>query len=219
MKRILLLGAPGAGKGTQAQMICNLFSIPQISTGDLLRAEVKSGSEFGQELAEILKAGKLVSDDIVMRLVKEQVSSETCAQGYLLDGFPRNLAQAKLLEENKVGLDLVVEFDVPDELILERITGRRSHPASGRTYHVKYNPPKVEGVDDVTGEPLVTRPDDNEETVKTRLEVYHTSTKPLVDYYKQQAREGKVRFLRINGVGEIQEVAKNLRDELRTIFN
>lgn len=219
MKRILLLGAPGAGKGTQAQTIMHLFNIPQISTGDLLRAEVKSGSELGNQLADILKSGQLVSDDIVTRLVKEKAAKPECAEGYLLDGFPRNLAQAQALEAANLGLDLVIEFDVPDDVIVERITGRRSHPASGRVYHVKFNPPKVEGLDDVTGEPLVTRPDDTPEVVEKRLEVYHTQTAPLVSYYRELAKEGKVRFLKINGNDDIEVVAKNLRDELRTVFN
>lgn len=219
MKRILLLGAPGAGKGTQAQMIMNLFGIPQISTGDLLRAEIKSGSEFGKEIEGIMQSGNLVSNDIVARLVKGKVESPECKEGYLLDGFPRNIEQVKILEENGIGLDLVIEFEVPDEVIEERITGRRSHPASGRTYHIKYNPPKVEGVDDVTGEPLVTRADDTAEVVKNRLEVYHSQTAPIINYYKEQAKEGKVAFLRINGVGDIADISKALRDELRTIFN
>ncbi|RIY34544.1 adenylate kinase [Psittacicella hinzii] len=219
MKRILLLGAPGAGKGTQAQMIMNLFNIPQISTGDLLRAEVKSGSALGQELASILQSGQLVSDEIVTRLVKEKVAKPECKEGYLLDGFPRNLAQAHALEEANLDLDLVIEFDVPDEVIVERITGRRSHPASGRVYHVKFNPPKEEGKDDVTGEPLVTRPDDTEEVVAKRLEVYHTQTAPLVSYYRDLAKQGKVRFLKIDGNDEIEVVSKKLRDELRTVFN
>lgn len=219
LKRILLLGAPGAGKGTQAQHIINLFGIPQISTGDLLRAEVKSGSTFGQELDAILKAGQLVSDDIVLRLVKDKVNSGDCVNGYLLDGYPRNLQQAKDLEDAGIALDLVIEFDVPDDVIVERITGRRSHPASGRVYHVKYNPPKVADVDDLTGEPLVTRPDDKAEVVAERLKVYHSVTKPLVSFYKEKAKEGKVRYLRINGVGDIEAISKELRDELRTIFN
>lgn len=219
MKRILLLGAPGAGKGTQAQTIMNLFNIPQISTGDLLRAEVKSGSELGQQLDGILKSGQLVSDDIVIRLVKEKAATPACAEGFLLDGFPRNLAQAKLLEEANLDLDLVIEFDVPDEVIVERITGRRSHPASGRVYHVKFNPPKVEGIDDVTGEPLVLRADDTPEVVEKRLAVYHEQTKPLITYYREKAKEGKVSYLKINGNENIDTVAKTLRDELRTIFN
>lgn len=218
-KRILLLGAPGAGKGTQAQTIMRLFNIPQISTGDLLRAEVKSGSDFGKELDAILKAGQLVADDIVLRLVKEKTASADCANGYLLDGYPRNLQQAQDMEAAGIDLDLVIEFDVPDEVIVERITGRRSHPASGRVYHVKFNPPKVEGVDDVTGEPLVTRADDKPEVVADRLKVYHTHTKPLVDYYKAKAHEGKVNYLRINGLGSIAEISAALEAELRTVFN
>ncbi|MFC6276778.1 adenylate kinase [Psittacicella hinzii] len=219
MKRILLLGAPGAGKGTQAQTIMQMLNIPQISTGDLLRAEVKSGSELGQQLASILQTGQLVSDDIVTRLVKEKAAKPECAEGYLLDGFPRNLAQAQLLEQANLGLDLVIEFDVPDEVIVERITGRRSHPASGRVYHVKFNPPKVEGKDDVTGEDLVTRADDTPEVVVNRLEVYHNQTKPLVDYYRDLAKQGKVKFLKINGNQDIETVSKALREELRTMFN
>lgn len=219
MKRILLLGAPGAGKGTQARIITDLFNIPQISTGDLLRAEVKSGSALGQELAQILKSGQLVNDEIVARLVKEKVASSECKEGYLLDGFPRNLAQAKILEQANIDLDLVIEFVVPDEVIVDRITGRRSHPASGRVYHVKYNPPKVEGKDDITGEDLVLRPDDTEEVVAQRLAVYHEQTKPLTEYYKDKSRHGKVAYLRINGNEDIDTVSKTLRDELRIVFN
>lgn len=219
MKRILLLGAPGAGKGTQAQTIMSLLNIPQISTGDLLRAEIKSGSEFGKEIESIMKSGNFVSDEIVARLVKEKVNSEACAEGYLLDGFPRNIAQANILDKENIDLDLVIEFVVPDEIIVDRITGRRSHPASGRVYHVKYNPPKVEGLDDVTGEPLVTRQDDSPEVVANRLKIYHEQTAPLVEFYKEKARNGKVSYLRINGVGSIEEIAKNLREELLVTFN
>ena len=182
--RLILLGAPGAGKGTQAARICEHYGIPQISTGDMLRAAVKAGTPLGLAAKKIMDAGELVSDDIIIGLVKERLEKPDCKNGFLFDGFPRTIPQAEALVKAGIPIDDVVEIAVPDEVILERMSGRRVHVASGRTYHVKFNPPKVEGVDDVTGEPLIQRPDDKEETVKKRLEVYHTQTEALVGFYQ-----------------------------------
>ena len=178
---LILLGPPGAGKGTQAQAICRHFGIPQISTGDMLRAAVKAGTPLGLEAKKVMDAGGLVSDEIILGLVRERLQAPDCANGYLFDGFPRTLAQAEALKRDGVPLDVVLVFEVPDEEIVERMSGRLVHPASGRTYHVKYNPPKQPGIDDVTGEPLIQRDDDKEETVRARLKVYHEQTKPLID--------------------------------------
>ena len=210
--KVLLLGAPGAGKGTQAQFITAAFGIPQISTGDMLRAAVKAGTPLGVEAKQIMDAGGLVRDDIIIGLVKERIAQPDCAQGFLFDGFPRTLAQAEAMVAAGVDLDAVVEIDVPDAAIIERMSGRRVHLASGRTYHVKYNPPKVEGKDDVTGEDLVQRDDDKEETVKKRLDVYHSQTKPLVEYYSKWAASGdakapKVR--KISGLGAVDAITAN----------
>ena len=188
--RIILLGAPGAGKGTQAQFIKEKYNIPQISTGDMLRAAVKAGTPLGLQAKEVMDAGKLVSDDIIIGLVKERVAEADCVNGYLLDGFPRTIPQADAMKENGIDVDYVVEIDVDDQEIIKRMSGRRVHPGSGRTYHVVFNPPKVEGKDDETGEDLIQRPDDSEETVKDRLSVYHSQTKPLVDYYSTWAEQG-----------------------------
>jgi len=185
--RLILLGAPGAGKGTQATFICQAYGIPQISTGDMLRAAVKAGTEMGLAAKKIMDAGGLVSDDIIIGLVKERITHADCAKGFLFDGFPRTLPQADALKHAGVKLDCVLEIDVPFDAIIERMSGRRAHVASGRTYHVRFNPPKVEGLDDVTGEPLIQRDDDKEDTVKKRLEVYSSQTRPLVDYYTQWA--------------------------------
>src|SRR6476620_6348095 len=178
--RLILLGAPGAGKGTQANFIKEKFNIPQISTGDMLRAAIKAGTELGLEAKKVMDAGQLVSDDIIIGLVKERLKEADCANGYLFDGFPRTIAQADAMKDSGVNIDYVLEIDVPDEMIVERMTGRRTHQPSGRVYHVKFNPPKTEGLDDVTGEPLVQRDDDKEETVKKRLTVYHTQTEVLL---------------------------------------
>ena len=186
--KLILLGAPGAGKGTQATFICQKYGIPQISTGDMLRAAVKAGTPLGLQADAVMKSGGLVSDDLIINLVKERIGQSDCANGFLFDGFPRTIPQADAMKAAGVKLDYVLEIDVPFEAIIERMSGRRSHPASGRTYHVKFNPPKVAGVDDVTGEPLVQRPDDQEETVKKRLDVYSAQTRPLVDYYSNWAK-------------------------------
>jgi adenylate kinase len=203
------LGAPGAGKGTQAAFICRKYGIPQISTGDMLRAAVKAGTPLGLAAKKVMDSGALVSDDIIIGLVKERIAQPDCANGFLFDGFPRTLPQADAMKAAGVKLDYVLEIDVPPEAIVERMTGRRSHPASGRTYHVKFNPPKVEGKDDVTGEPLVQREDDKEETVKKRLEVYAAQTRPLVDYYANWAKADPAnapKYRAISGTGSVEEI-------------
>ena len=207
--RLILLGAPGAGKGTQAQFICQKYGIPQISTGDMLRAAVKAGTPLGVAAKKVMDAGGLVSDDIIIGLVKERITQPDCGNGFLFDGFPRTIPQADAMKAAGVKLDLVLEIDVPDSAIIDRMSGRRVHPASGRTYHVKYNPPKVEGKDDATGEPLIQRDDDKEETVKKRLQVYQSQTRPLVEYYSKWAASGDPqapRHARINGTGTVDEI-------------
>ncbi len=207
--RLILLGAPGAGKGTQATFICQHFGIPQISTGDMLRAAVKAGTPLGLAAKQVMDRGGLVSDELIIGLVQERLARPDCAQGFLFDGFPRTIPQADALKQAGVPLDVVLEIDVPDSAIVERMSGRRSHPASGRTYHVKFNPPKVEGRDDVTGEPLIQRDDDKEETVRKRLEVYQTQTRPLIDYYGRWAASGQAgapRYARISGTGSVEQI-------------
>ena len=207
--RLILLGAPGAGKGTQAAYICKKYGIPQISTGDMLRAAVKAGSELGVAAKKVMDAGGLVSDDIIIGLVKERIAQPDCANGFLFDGFPRTIPQADAMRNAGVKLDLVLEIDVPDEAIIERMSGRLFHTASGRSYHVKFNPPKTPGVDDQTGEPLVQRDDDKEETVRKRLAVYQSQTRPLVDYYSKWAATGDAqapRYARIAGVGSVEDI-------------
>ena len=210
--RLILLGAPGAGKGTQANFIKEKFNIPQISTGDMLRAAIKAGTELGLAAKKVMDAGQLVSDDIIIGLVKERLKHEDCANGYLFDGFPRTIAQAEAMKDSGVTIDYVLEIDVPDELILERMTGRRSHPASGRVYHVKFNPPQVADIDDVTGEPLIQRDDDKAETVSKRLEVYHNQTEVLLGYYGKWAASGlpgAPKYRKISGVGPVEQVRDN----------
>ncbi len=207
--RLILLGAPGAGKGTQAAQICQKYGIPQISTGDMLRAAVKAGTALGVEAKKVMDAGGLVGDDIIIGLVKERILQADCANGFLFDGFPRTIPQADAMKAAGVKLDVVLEIDVPDSAIIERMSGRRVHVASGRTYHVKFNPPKVAGVDDATGEPLIQRDDDKEETVRKRLEVYQKQTRPLVDYYSTWAAGGDPqapRYARISGTGSVDEI-------------
>jgi len=207
--RLILLGAPGAGKGTQANFIKEKYNIPQISTGDMLRAAIKEGTELGLAAKKVMDAGQLVSDDIIIGLVKDRLKAADCANGYLFDGFPRTTAQADAMKDAGVQIDYVLEIAVPDDQIVERMSGRRSHPASGRVYHVKFNPPKVEGKDDVTGEPLVQRDDDKEETVKKRLEVYHNQTEVLLGYYNnwaQSGQPGSPKYRRIEGVGPVEEI-------------
>ena len=210
--RLILLGAPGAGKGTQAAFICKQFGIPQISTGDMLRAAVKAGTPLGLQADAVMKSGALVSDDLIIALVKERIAQPDCAGGFLFDGFPRTIPQADAMKAAGVKLDYVLEIDVPFDAIIERMSGRRSHPASGRTYHVKFNPPKVAGKDDETGEDLVQRPDDEEATVKKRLDVYSAQTRPLVDYYSQWAATGDAgapKYRRIAGIGSVDEITRN----------
>ena len=208
--KVLLLGAPGAGKGTQAQFITAAFGIPQISTGDMLRAAIKAGTPLGLEAKKIIDEGGLVRDDIIIGMVKERIAQDDCKNGFLFDGFPRTLAQAEAMVEAGVDLDAVVEIDVPDSVIVDRMSGRRVHLASGRTYHVTYNPPKVEGKDDVTGEDLIIRADDKPETVLDRLKVYHNTTKPLVDYYQAEAKAGNTQYFRLDGTQKVEDVSKAL---------
>jgi adenylate kinase len=208
--RLILLGPPGAGKGTQATTICQHYGIPQISTGDMLRAAVKAGTPLGLAAKQVMDAGALVGDDIIIGLVKERIAQADCANGFLFDGFPRTIPQAEAMKNAAVLLDVVLEIDVPDNAIIERMSGRRTHPASGRTYHLKYNPPKVPGKDDVTGEPLIQREDDKEDTVRKRLEVYQNQTRPLVAYYSAWALSGGAsapRYRKISGVGRVEEIS------------
>jgi adenylate kinase len=215
--RLILLGPPGAGKGTQAQKICESFQIPQISTGDMLRAAVKSGSELGQQLKAVMDSGALVSDELIIKLVKERISEPDCASGFLFDGFPRTIPQAQALKDAGVEIDHVVEISVPDSEIVDRMSGRRSHPGSGRVYHIKYNPPKVEDRDDVTGEPLVQRDDDKEETVQKRLAVYREQTSPLIDFYQlfAESSEQTPKYHKISGVGSVDDIAGQIAEALQ----
>ncbi len=216
--KLILLGPPGAGKGTQATFIKEKFGIPQIATGDMLRAAVKAGTPLGVEAKKVMDAGGLVSDDIIIGLVKDRLRENDCQGGYMFDGFPRTIPQADAMKDAAVAIDIVLEIDVPDGEIIERMSGRRVHATSGRTYHVKYNPPKVAGKDDLTGEELIQRDDDREETVRKRLEVYHSQTKPLVDYYTSWAASGdakapKVR--KISGLGSVDEITSRVLDALK----
>ncbi len=211
--RIILLGAPGAGKGTQAQFLTEKYSIPQISTGDMLRAAVKAGTPLGIEAKKVMDAGELISDEIIIGLVKERVAQDDCKNGYLLDGFPRTIPQADAMKDNNIDVDFVIEIDVDDSEIVQRMAGRRMHLASGRSYHIQYNPPKVEGKDDLTGEDLAQREDDKEETVKQRLEVYHSQTKPLIEYYSSWAnsKEDKApNYVAIAGVGSLHDIRDSI---------
>ncbi|WP_062267594.1 adenylate kinase [Endozoicomonas arenosclerae] len=213
--RVILLGAPGAGKGTQAQFIMEEFGIPQISTGDILRAAIKEGSELGLKVKAVMDSGSLVSDEIIIELVQERITKDDCTKGFLFDGFPRTIPQAEALREAGVDIDHVIEIAVEDEEIVQRMAGRRVHPGSGRTYHVVYNPPKVEGKDDQTGEDLIQRDDDAEETVRKRLGVYHDQTAPLVNFY--QNIEGKTRYTRVEGVGSVDDIKAKVIDALKPV--
>ncbi|NDA73661.1 MAG: adenylate kinase [Betaproteobacteria bacterium] len=215
--RLILLGPPGAGKGTQAAIITKAFHIPQISTGDMLRAAVKAGTALGLEAKKVMDSGGLVSDDIIIGLVKDRLTHDDCANGYLFDGFPRTIPQAEALKAAGVQIDVVLEIDVPNEDIINRMSGRRVHTASGRTYHVHFNPPKVEGKDDVTGEDLIQRDDDREETVRKRLEVYHAQTRQLVDYYGNWATSGASaapRYRKISGQGAVDAISARVLEAL-----
>jgi adenylate kinase len=215
--RLILLGAPGAGKGTQAQFICKQFAIPQISTGDMLRAAVKAGTELGVAAKKIMDSGGLVSDDIIIGLVKDRLTQPDCSHGYLFDGFPRTIPQAQAMKDAGVPIDYVLEIDVPFEAIIDRMSGRRVHPASGRTYHLTFNPPKMAGQDDVTGEPLIQRDDDKEETVRKRLQVYNDQTRPLVDYYfswsstpDSQAKVKAPAYRKVSGTGSVDDITQTI---------
>jgi adenylate kinase len=211
--RLILLGGPGAGKGTQANYIKENYQIPQISTGDMLRAAVKAGTELGLKAKSYMDSGGLVPDDVIIGLVKERIKESDCAKGFLFDGFPRTIPQADAMKEAGVPIDAVVDINVPDEEIIKRMSGRRAHLASGRTYHIVFNPPKEEGKDDVTGEPLVQRDDDKEETVRKRLEVYHDQTEPLIGYYKTWQSTGEAgapKYVRIEGVGKVEEIRSQI---------
>jgi adenylate kinase len=210
---MILLGGPGAGKGTQANRIKDKLGIPQISTGDMLRAAVKAGTELGKEAKKHMDAGGLVPDDVIIGLVKERIKADDCANGFLFDGFPRTIPQAEAMKEAEVAIDFVVDIDVPDDEIIKRMGGRRVHLPSGRTYHITFNPPKVEGKDDVTGEDLIQRDDDKEETVRKRLEIYHAQTEPLIDFYKswEASGDGKApKYVRVNGVGSVDQITQDI---------
>ena len=220
--RLILLGAPGAGKGTQAQFICEKFAIPQISTGDMLRAAVKAGTELGIAAKKIMDAGGLVSDDIIIGLVKDRLTQPDCSKGYLFDGFPRTIPQAQAMKDAGVPIDYVLEIDIPFGAIIDRMSGRRVHPASGRTYHVTFNPPKMEGKDDVTGEALIQRDDDKEDTVRKRLQVYDDQTRPLVEYYSTWATQSntfdKVKapaYRKVSGTGNVEDITTSIFSELK----
>jgi len=214
--RIIILGAPGAGKGTQAQILKDKFNIPQISTGDMLRAAIKANTKLGLEAKQFMDSGALVPDQLIIELVKERIQNEDCKQGFLLDGFPRTIPQAEAMKQASISIDIVIEIDVPDNVIVERLSGRRTHLASGRIYHIQNNPPKIQDKDDITGEPLVQRDDDKKETILKRLDVYHSQTKPLVDYYsKWAASENKgLRYIKINGLGDVKDIQKTIFDQI-----
>ena len=210
MMRIILLGMPGAGKGTQARFLTERFNVPQISTGDMLRAEVKAGTPLGLEAKSYMDAGALVPDAVVIKMAEARVKQPDCANGFIVDGFPRTIAQAEALRDAGVGIDYVIDIETADEEILRRMSGRRVHPVSGRSYHLEFNPPKVAGQDDITGEPLVQRPDDQEDTVRKRIETYHAQTKPLVDFYRNQTGVNVPRYAKINGVGAVETIRDNI---------
>ena len=213
--QIILLGAPGAGKGTQAKFISDHLNIPQISTGDMLRASVSKGTELGLKAKVLMEKGELVPDDLILDLVKDRISEKDCANGFLFDGFPRTLDQANALKDKGIKIDCVIEIMVGDDEIIQRMSGRRVHTASGRTYHIKYNPPKQENIDDETGEPLIQRPDDNEETVRKRLAIYHDQTSPLIDFYKKSSLvQNGNKYIEVNGVGDISTIQEQIKKAL-----
>lgn len=208
--RVVLLGCPGAGKGTQAQLIKEKYHLAQVSTGDMLRAAISAGTSLGKQVKQIMDEGKLVSDDIMIQLVKERIAAPDCKNGFLLDGFPRTIPQAEALRENNIHLNYIIEISVPDNELIQRLSGRRVHLASGRVYHVDFNPPRVEGKDDITGEPLTHRSDDQEDTIRHRLTVYHQQTKPLIQYYQQQQSASAPVYIKIEGVGSVDEVSERI---------
>ena len=213
--KILLIGPPGGGKGTQAKKLSSKFNIPQISTGDMLRASVSKGTELGLKAKVLMEKGELVPDDLILDLVKDRISEKDCANGFLFDGFPRTLDQANALKDKGIKIDCVIEIMVDDDEIIQRMSGRRVHTASGRTYHIKYNPPKQENIDDETGEPLIQRPDDNEETVRKRLAIYHDQTSPLVDFYKKSSLvQNGNKYIEVNGVGDISTIQEQIKKAL-----
>ena len=214
--RIILLGAPGAGKGTQAQILKDKFNIPQISTGDMLRAAIKANTKLGIEAKQFMDSGALVPDKLIIELVKERIQDQDCKQGFLLAGFPRTIPQAEAMKQASISIDIVIEIDVPDNVIVDRLSGRRTHLASGRIYHIQNNPPKIQDKDDVTGEPLVQRDDDKKETILKRLDVYHSQTKPLVDYYSKWAasENERLRYIKINGLGDVKDIQKTIFDQI-----
>lgn len=219
--RLILLGGPGAGKGTQSTFIIDRYNIPQISTGDMLRSEISSGSDIGKQAKQLMDGGNLVPDDLIIELVDQRISKEDCANGYLLDGFPRTIVQADALKNKGIFIDAVIEIAVDDEEIVKRMSGRRAHIASGRTYHIHYNPPKNEGLDDVTGEPLVQRIDDKEETVRKRLNVYREQTAPLISYYRQWSEDGSTGapgYKKVNGIGDVEEIRDEIFRSLDTLM-
>lgn len=217
--RLILLGGPGAGKGTQASFITEKYDIPQISTGDMLRAAVKAGTPLGIQAKQVMETGGLVSDELIIGLIKDRLQHKDCINGYLLDGFPRTIPQADAMKENSIDIDFVIEISVDDEEIIRRMSGRRAHLASGRTYHIEYNPPKIEGIDDISGEPLVQRDDDQEETVKHRLNVYHEQTEPLVVYYRDFSvsdEENAPNYVKVKGVGSVDSIREKVLNALET---
>ena len=214
--KLILLGPPGAGKGTQAQFICEQFGIPQISTGDMLRAAITAETDLGKRVKQVMDSGALVSDEIIIDLVKERIAHDDCTNGFLFDGFPRTLVQAQALDDAGVAIDYVVEIRVPDAEIIKRMSGRRVHPGSGRVYHVEFNPPKTPDVDDVSGELLIQRDDDPEETVRDTLSVYHEQTHPLIDYYQKQSSVTELSFVCVDGLGDVQGIQQKILSELQT---
>lgn len=213
--RIVLLGAPGAGKGTQAQLISQTLHIPQVSTGDMLRKEIAQDTTIGQKVKNIMEAGQLVSDEIILMLIEKRIQEEDCKRGFLLDGFPRNVLQAEILKKSGIEIDAVIEIAVPDEEIIERLSGRRIHAASGRIYHIKFKPPRVAGYDDMTGEPLIQREDDTVNTIRNRLSVYHQQTKPLIEWYKKQEEKSGLRFYSVNGCRSVESIQSDLMEIIK----
>ena len=213
--RIILLGAPGAGKGTQAQFICEKYGIPQISTGDMLRAAVKAESHLGRQVKEVMASGGLVTDEIIIALVKDRIKEDDCTRGFLFDGFPRTIPQASALVESEIQIDVVLEIDVQDDEIVKRLSGRRVHLDSGRVYHIVYNPPKIEGLDDISGSELIQREDDKEETVRNRLRVYHQQTEPLVEYYTNLSKSNNnIRVIKVNGLAKVDSIKEEIFETL-----